>query len=177
MKKLMMAVAIVCAAVGAQAAQISWGNVASSSPILDLAGSRLTSANATAYAFQIFLVDSDGNTVGSSASINTMTPGALMNASFTYVYGSDYSVGSTFSIIAKMTVDGQAYEMTFGDFSISAINNSGTDTFTWNAGTYGGLAGTSTAGTGASWAAVPEPTSGLLLLLGVAGLALKRKRA
>ena len=28
-----------------------------------------------------------------------------------------------------------------------------------------------------SWAAVPEPTSGLMLLLGVAGLALKRKRA
>jgi len=28
-----------------------------------------------------------------------------------------------------------------------------------------------------NWVAVPEPTSGLLLLLGVAGLALKRKRA
>ena len=28
-----------------------------------------------------------------------------------------------------------------------------------------------------AWAAVPEPTSGLLLLLGMAGLALKRKRA
>ena len=30
---------------------------------------------------------------------------------------------------------------------------------------------------GAGWYAVPEPTSGLLLLLGMAGLALKRKRA
>ena len=29
----------------------------------------------------------------------------------------------------------------------------------------------------ATWTAVPEPTSGLLLLLGMAGLALKRKRA
>jgi hypothetical protein len=28
-----------------------------------------------------------------------------------------------------------------------------------------------------TWVAVPEPTSGLLMLLGVAGLALKRKRA
>lgn len=34
--------------------------------------------------------------------------------------------------------------------------------------------GTQTAG---NWYAVPEPTSGLLLFLGVAGLALKRKRA
>lgn len=31
--------------------------------------------------------------------------------------------------------------------------------------------------TGGEWTAVPEPTSGLLLLLGMAGLALKRKRA
>ena len=32
-------------------------------------------------------------------------------------------------------------------------------------------------GTAGAWTSVPEPTSGLLLLLGVAGLALKRKRA
>ena len=32
-------------------------------------------------------------------------------------------------------------------------------------------------GNSGNWQAVPEPTSGLLLLLGVAGLALKRKRA
>ena len=31
--------------------------------------------------------------------------------------------------------------------------------------------------TAANWQTIPEPTSGLLLLLGVAGLALKRKRA
>ena len=44
-----------------------------------------------------------------------------------------------------------------------------------NLGTYF-LGGTSTDSTG-GWQAVPEPTSGLLLLLGMAGLALKRKIA
>ena len=39
---------------------------------------------------------------------------------------------------------------------------------------FGSLEGTKTA---SNWQAVPEPTSGLLLLLGMAGLALKRKRA
>lgn len=39
------------------------------------------------------------------------------------------------------------------------------------------LAVQTTAYNGAGWYAAPEPTSGLLLLLGVAGLALKRKRA
>ena len=39
------------------------------------------------------------------------------------------------------------------------------------------FADTTTTYSGAGWYAVPEPTSGLLLLIGVAGLALKRKRA
>ena len=38
-------------------------------------------------------------------------------------------------------------------------------------------AGTATFEGGGTWTAVPEPTSGLLLLVGVAGLALRRKRA
>ena len=178
MKKLMMAVAIVCAAVGAQAAQISWGNT-STSLIYGLDGStRMTTALATTYALSVELVDSNGNTVASTSSFNAMVPGNLAGTSYTYTYGTDYSSGSTFSIIAKMTVDGQAYEMKIGDFTItSAADNTGKDTFTWNAGTYGGLADTGTAGSGASWAAVPEPTSGLLLALGICGLALKRKRA
>ena len=177
MKKLMMAVAIVCATVGVQAASINWANVASTSPILDLAGSKLTYANAAAYSFQIFLVDSDGNTVGNSASINNMSAGGLTGATFTYTYDSDYSNGDTFTILAKMTVAGKAYEMEFGSFAIASSDDTGTDKFTWTAGNYGGLSGSATAGSEASWSPVPEPTSGLLMLLGMAGLALKRKRA
>ena len=36
---------------------------------------------------------------------------------------------------------------------------------------------TASAASSATWTAVPEPTSGLLMLLGIAGLALRRKRA
>lgn len=53
-----------------------------------------------------------------------------------------------------------------GDTSLNFSDGSGFASFT----------GFSTATAGA-WQAVPEPTSGLLMLLGLAGLALKRKRA
>ena len=62
--------------------------------------------------------------------------------------------------------------------AIGSVNDSGTAT------SPGGLAkfvGGGTSGTPVTWetpaAPVPEPTSGLLMLLGVAGLALRRKRA
>ena len=174
MKKLMMAVVIVCATVGAQAASIAWGNAAVSK-IYELDGTTALAKDLNS--FVIALVDSTGNEVA-TATIG-MTAGVLAGSglTYTYTYGTDYSVGDTFSLIAKMTVDGQAYEMAFGSYSITAVNDTGTDKFVWADGTYGGLADTGTAGSSASWAAVPEPTSGLLIALGLCGLALKRKRA
>jgi len=56
------------------------------------------------------------------------------------------------------------------DATITALNTTlggGTDAKSWT-GSGGAITG---------WTAAPEPTSGLLLLLGVAGLALRRRRA
>ena len=108
-----------------------------------------------------------------------MTAGQLQNATWSDTFGTDATTGDKFYIHAVMTVDKQAYEMDIGKdnpFAITAVNNTGTDTFSWAAGTYGGLAGTGTAGSKGAWAPVPEPTSGLLMLLGMAGLALRRGR-
>ena len=179
MKKLIMTVAIVCAACVSQAAAISWGNSASSK-IVDLTGTAISASKATTYALQVFLVDANGNNVAQATGINSMTAGLLTGTNWTYTFGEgegQYDTGDLFSVVAKMTVDGKAYEMVVAeDFALTAVNNSGTDTFAWPAGTYGGLSETATVGKWSA-AAVPEPTSGLLLLLGVAGLALKRKRA
>ena len=180
MKKLMMAAAIVCAAVGAQAAQINWSNT-TASPLLDLDGNEL---EASAYTSLIVsLVDSNNKAVASVTDVKSMVAGVLNGDGLTYTYKyiedgvGDYENGSTFTILAKMTVDGKDYEMTIGSFAISSTDNKGTDTFAWSSGNYGGLSGSATAGDAASWSPVPEPTSGLLMLLGMAGLALKRKRA
>ena len=179
MKKLMILAAIVCVAAMSQAAQVTWGNSGSASGLYGIDGTtKLTSALANTYAFSIALVDSDGNavkTLSGASAINSMTSGQLQGATWTYTFDTDATTGDTFTILATMTVDGKNYEMVIDNsWAIAATDNTGKDTFTWAAGTYGGLAESATVG---KWSVVPEPTSGLLLLLGMAGLALKRKRA
>jgi len=171
----MIVAAVALLAGMSQAASVSWGN-SSSSKLVGLDGSTaITSANASAWGLTVTLMYADGTSTGSSVSTMSMTAGVLPGtaASWTYTYGTDAESGDKFYLHAVMTVDKQEYEMDIGKdnpFTITAVNNTGTDTFAWTAGTYGG----------AMWqevAPVPEPTSGLLMLLGMAGLALRRRRA
>lgn len=180
MKKVMIAAAIVCAACISQAAQVAWGNT-TASKIADLTGTTMTAAKATAYALSVSLIDAEGNAVITSSAINSMSAGVLSgNTNWTYTFGEgegQYNTGDLFSIVATMTVEGKQYEMVVAEnLAITAVNNSGTETFAWASGIYGGFAETATVGKWSA-AAVPEPTSGLLLLLGMAGLALRRKQA
>ena len=181
MKKLLMAVVATFITGMAQAALVNWGNSASSK-IVGLDGSTaITAANAVTWALTVTLMKADGTSTGAQyTSINSMNAGVLSgtDSAWTYNYGTDAQNGDEFYIKALMTVDGTTYEMniyadqaTQENFVLDLganPNNTSTATFSWKAGTYGGT----------MWSAqsVPEPTSGLLLLMGMAGLALKRKR-
>ena len=186
MKKIMMVAAMTLLAGMSQAALVSWGN-GTGSKLVGLDGTTAISvANATAWGLTVTLMYADGTSTGQSlTAINSMSAGVLTGSSkdWTYTYsttetGVGYAKqGDQFYIHAIMKVDGKDYEMDLfksSPFTITAANNSGAETFTWANGTYGGLSATPAEG---KWSVVPEPTSGLLLLLGVAGLALKRKRA
>ena len=63
--------------------------------------------------------------------------------------------------------DAENYAATASDKTVSFTSSTGAKPASWSAFS-------TTAGQG--WTAVPEPTSGLLMLLGMASLALKRKR-
>ena len=174
MKKLIIVAAVALLAGMSQAASIKWGN-GTSSPLVGLDGStKITAANATAWGLTLTLMHADGTaTPSTQSSINSMSAGVMSTTAWSYTYGTDATNGDQFYIHAVMTVDKKEYEMDIGKdspFAISAVNNTGTDTFTWAAGSYGGSMWKETA-------AVPEPTSGILMLLGMAGLALRRKRA
>ena len=189
MKKLMIAAAIVCAAVYAQAANYTWG--LGSGLDEDSAGGYLTDASFTVVEL-LGTVTETANGDGTYALDFSGVSGVLNSTS---TGNADYSIGS---IAYDASVSSDAVtQNTPQAFSILVLEAAGADYTTYE-GKYALITGTSSADadidTGNPFmnfasgdtvtadmyktaASVPEPTSGLLMLLGVAGLALRRKRA
>ena len=186
MKKLMIAAAIVCAAALSQAACIDWS--VSNNAILMSDGVSKPAKNTLVYLINgdtaldtIAAAVSAGNIseqnwfYGSAATDNTKG-----RISYNKVdAGTKLTVGQAYNFSA-LIIDGDKYmlsgvqnQVAYKDGEEAMSVNFASDLFGANAQT-AALPG---AQNGWATAAVPEPTSGLLLLLGVAGLALKRKRA
>ena len=205
MKKLMIAAAIVCAAALSQAATVTWGTDAFYKPV-DAKGTYGTaSADKTAkgdvvgYLWEItgdnaktiweaYAADTskiytefakEGHGALGAATVDASKSGVSRNVSM--VGTTDWGVGDTaYGLVIYTYNDGKddwfvanaakVTGMDAADATVSKLN------------LYeGGMIGSSAQGDAITgWTkvqAVPEPTSGLLLLLGVAGLALRRRRA
>ena len=176
MKKLMIAAAIVCAAAFAQAANYSWGF-----------------GNAEIFGPEGY-IDSDGYLLDGIATLfiggTQVGDPASIDGNYTYGVFDNSAVDTTGKVQTLERGDitesfvGQAYKLvlqtTDGKYQVEVAGTS--DFITVGAGpgepnfNYESFISMSQINAG-DWQTVPEPTSGLLLLLGVAGLALKRKRA
>ena len=151
MKKLLIAFAVATMAVASYAQAVNW-DLMSYDDIM--CPDNTTAYNGTmtlacsALSWSMDVTVTDGQFYEAAVVIDVPTTGL----------GQDYD----FTITGSYT-DGAGKAWTYAGTGFGSTDTFGGDTMAgFDAGT---------------WTAVPEPTSGLLLLLGVAGLALKRKRA
>lgn len=192
MKKLMMAAAVALAAIGLNAATINWGATkgylfdGAETPAKITSGSAYLMFVTSSYTQDDLVSDFVAANYKSAATLTAMgESGAL--ATGTGTIGSNARITGASSTYAT-TADASVYFVVFnGDkMFISDATDAIYDSVTSeSSASFASLtnpskvsldatAGYSTAGW---YGAVPEPTSGLLMLLGMAGLALRRKRA
>ena len=152
MKKILIMAAVIVAGIAANAASFKWtaGNMYGS----DGATKWTSTVNLYAMVDSVAtLVDSataaNGTVASKAFSSDTLAGGKYYDFFFTIEDGNKTFTSQSVNVGAQAT---SVATITFGNMATATQNAS-------------------------NWAAVPEPTSGLLLLLGMAGLALKRKRA
>ena len=188
MKKLIVVLGAVAIAAVAQAASFSWKT--QTGQYVYQAGTTTKAGSVTAYLFNADVVSRDALVTAfvdagkgltdftSLSSKATSTAGGITTTTFsTDPIGTETSLTAYFAIIdgdnifvsAEVAGAYQATATTGMTFSPTTASKAAA--IEWTTGT------TSVAAGGGWYTAAPEPTSGLLLLLGMAGLALKRKRA
>lgn len=140
--------------------------------------SAITSSFSQEAVYKAFTANGASSTLkfGAFDSVTVNTTGAnTAMASLVLKDDGSYKSGDTvYGVLIYTYTDG-----TYGDMYVA---NAGTTSFTSSSNkTVSNMANTFGGGTSATnnngWQSIPEPTSGILLLLGFAGLALKRKVA
>ena len=183
MKKLLV-IATVMAAVAANAASFSWKTTISGK--IYEADSKSLLGSATAYLFDagklsqndVLTAFSKGTAVSTLAFADktSVANGAISTKDFDVPTG--YSEGDAFNAYIAIVVDDNIY---IGNVYSVETPETGTKAISMNEASTSQAAARNLSGgySSAGWystASVPEPTSGLLMLIGMAGLALRRRR-
>lgn len=179
MKKIMIALTVVAFAAIAQAASLNW---AITSKIVTESPAGSASAGRASYYTALVFMESDLAAVNSALEakdfdgLQDLAVSSYQASKTGAFSGAISDLTGTSASIFTVIFDTQAA----GDTIDTAQNYIMSEVVTAN--TYSGTDAPTTASFDAAFGeskyqAIPEPTSGLLLLLGVAGLALKRKRA
>ena len=182
MKKLLIIAATAIAAGVANAAAVSWNvtGIAQDPAGTAYTGYKLYLCDASVYTASVLATDlaagkfdklaTDGFV---QATAGTVQQGTSTSAKIASTYsGGDYTAGDSFTFYT-LVLNGEGSAATY--FTISADVTKTAP----NAGALQMSFANLSTNAQTSWtaAAVPEPTSGLLMLLGMAGLALRRRRA
>jgi hypothetical protein len=181
MKKLVMAAVVGIIAATSQAYEVRWGAINVKTPVaadVAVAQSGITGTGSamSGLAINLFWVSTSGDEfIGtynvSDGKVSTVALGDGTSSAIYTAMVADH--GTTWKPVYHMTA---TYATSDGTYTFDGTVTSSLaigDLSTKNIGAtanFGSIAGW-------SYTPVPEPTSGLLVLLGVAGLALRRRRA
>ena len=174
MKKLLIVAAVALAAAVSQAASVSWSvNNIQSSPAVTVGEGWLVQLYSSSVAFDYSAAKA--GTITALNSATSVASGTIFRAGDTF---GNYSAGdavNTYAVVFDAATVADAKNYIVSDVLNKSIAASGANLSV----SFGNMASTATTNMfrNSTWTAVPEPTSGLLMLLGMAGLALKRKRA
>ena len=156
MKKILILAAVIVAGITANAASFKWsaGNIYASN------GTDKYVGTVDLYAY---LSTADASTAVKVSTVTSSSAGAVAATTFDVA---SFTAGNNYTFFFTVEDNGKVFTST--EKTVAAF-----DTQTQNI-TFGNM--TSATQNAANWANVPEPTSGLLMLVGLAGLALRRRR-
>ena len=160
MKKILILAAVIVAGITANAVSFKW----SAANVYGASGSKFT-GSAEIYGY----LTSEGASSAAKVATASVSAGTL---SYTGDWA-DATGGQNYTFYFVITDGGKQFNSMSANV-IKAGTAQATSTVTIG---FGNMTAATLTNASANWQTVPEPTSGLMLLLGVAGLALKRKRA
>lgn len=183
MKKLIVAAAVICAAAITQAATVVWGGAIGTPDASDTlpAGTQAallfadSAFSGAATTLDNWAVGGAANNGGSVVGLYTMDDNDSSNWAFMATYSKDGSVDGYYAVLVLNATGDMASYYDIGNISGTTGASPPIDKQinpSWTGGEY-----LTSGGYTVAIGAVPEPTSGLLLLLGVGALALRRRRA
>jgi hypothetical protein len=187
MKKMMIAACVIALAAVTQAASVTWG-AGKTLPALTIGESAATLPgyvqmvvfeNSTAYDMSKIYSDYAAGTIAGTK-VGTAEWTALsgilgttgVSGGTTWKEG-DSVYGAVLFLYSSKKDFSEGVEYYIANTAKGVATDAGSDVS--NLGSV--IGGLGSGGGATSWQAVPEPTSGLLMLVGLAGLALRRKRA
>ena len=182
MKKIVIGLAVVAMAAVANAAAVNWnsGVIYRAGDASGADGAKATMNSVTAYLYTLTAAEYTAAQSMDTATLYTTYIGTTATATKNAVGNGQANISQTVADASGMHyglvlyVDTTNANLPEGkDAFVKATLASAEVAGTVNA-TVGNMASTSVSST---WTAVPEPTSGLLMLVGLAGLALRRRRA
>ena len=189
MKKMMMALAAVVAGVAANAATVDWQYQITGSSVNYNSGYTLYLVDAVKWdnATISAATFADSTIVYGSTTFAAGTGKSASSKSYSSIKAGSASAGMTATALSDDIITaGGTHEFYYVILNANEDPNtyyvSDKATLTGRAGNQSEVSANLVSLSNASvqaagWTAVPEPTSGLLMLLGMAGLALRRKRA